>query len=885
VATTFTLDASPSSDLEDPTPSLEVRWDWEDDATWDTPWSTTKTAQHQYPTVGTYTIRLELRDSGGMTDQAIRQVWVNNTAPTASFTVTPTSGDISTIFAVDASSSSDLEDATSALQVRWDWEDDGVWDTAWSTTKTAQHQYGSIGYYTIRLEVRDSGGLTNEITREVWVNSPPTASFTVSTVSGDITTLFAVDASASTDVEDPPAQLEVRWDWEDDGVWDTSWSTTKTAQHQYLTVGTYTIRLEVRDTGGLTNWAAAQVWVNNTPPAASFTVTPAVGDVSTLFIVDASLSSDLEDATPALEVRWDWEDDGTWDTAWSTTKTAQHQYGAIGAYIVRLGVRDTGGLSSQTTQQVLVNNTPPIASFAVAPLTGDISTTFTVDASSSSDLEDATSTLEVRWDWEDDGVWDTSWSTTKTAQHQYLSPGTYTIRLEARDAGGLADQTTRQVWVNNTPPTASFTISPPAGDISTTFTVDASSSTDLEDSASSLEVRWDWEDDGVWDTSWSTTKTAQQQYTALGVHTVRVEVRDIGGLSSQTTRQVWVNNTSPSVSFVASPSSGNISTLFTMDALASDLEDPPPQLEVRWDWEDDGSWDSPWSTTKTAQHQFATPGTYTIRVEVRDTGVLTSQTTRQVWVNNTAPVATFTMVPTAGNVTTAFLVDAAASSDLEDSLLLLEVRWDWEDDGVWDTSWSTTKTAQHQYPTVGTYTIRLEVRDSDGLSATATRQVSVLALPSPPAPPANLTAEPGDSEGSVRLTWTHPDPSEVHHYSIRVYDAVAAPAPIRTVDTTGGSPLAFTVTNLQPGKVYWFTVAAVDDAGRASDETGRVVGNAREGTEPGEEPSPEFPWWIILLLIVVFLAAILTFVLGRRRRKRRKPARRRLPPPPPDWSP
>jgi formylglycine-generating enzyme required for sulfatase activity len=94
-----------------------------------------------------------------------------NAAPTASFTVNPASGTTDTLFQFDASSSSDAEDAVSALQIRWDWENNGTW-TDWSATKTASHQYGTTGTKTIKLEVKDSGSATDDTTRTVTVGTP-----------------------------------------------------------------------------------------------------------------------------------------------------------------------------------------------------------------------------------------------------------------------------------------------------------------------------------------------------------------------------------------------------------------------------------------------------------------------------------------------------------------------------------------------------------------------------------------------------------------------------------------------------------------------------------------------------------------------------------------
>jgi uncharacterized protein (TIGR02145 family) len=92
-----------------------------------------------------------------------------NTRPTAFFTVNPATGTTEAMFNVDASGSSDNEDSTASLEVRWDWENDGTYDTDWSTTKTNSHQYSTIGDKIIKLEVKDSGGLLDTETRPVTV--------------------------------------------------------------------------------------------------------------------------------------------------------------------------------------------------------------------------------------------------------------------------------------------------------------------------------------------------------------------------------------------------------------------------------------------------------------------------------------------------------------------------------------------------------------------------------------------------------------------------------------------------------------------------------------------------------------------------------------------
>ncbi len=98
-------------------------------------------------------------------------------------------------------------------------------------------------------------------------------------------------------------------------------------------------------------------------------------------------------------------------------------------------------------------NTPPVACFGYSPRSGQVDTVFEFDAGCSSDREDPVDSLEVRWDWEDDGVWDTRWTTTKVAEHSFDTPGEKTVRLEVRDTGGLTAETTNIVTVHPPEPT------------------------------------------------------------------------------------------------------------------------------------------------------------------------------------------------------------------------------------------------------------------------------------------------------------------------------------------------------------------------------------------------------------------------------------------------
>ncbi|MBI9033229.1 MAG: hypothetical protein JEZ03_02045 [Bacteroidales bacterium] len=87
-----------------------------------------------------------------------------NNLPMADIIASPIEGGTFTIFTFDASNCTDKEDSTSLLKVRWDWDNDNHWDTQYSTEKIAEQSFDHHGSHMIKMEVKDSGGKTNNTT-------------------------------------------------------------------------------------------------------------------------------------------------------------------------------------------------------------------------------------------------------------------------------------------------------------------------------------------------------------------------------------------------------------------------------------------------------------------------------------------------------------------------------------------------------------------------------------------------------------------------------------------------------------------------------------------------------------------------------------------------
>lgn len=106
----------------------------------------------------------------------------------------------------------------------------------------------------------------------------------------------------------------------------------------------------------------------------------------------------------------------------------------------------------------------------------------------------------------------------------------------------------------------------------------------------------------------------------------------------------------------------------------------------------------------------------------------------------TVPTARFTVDPLSGTINTVYRFNASISWDDQDPLHDIRVRWDWKNDGTWDTGWSKEKTITHKYENNGTYTIKLQVKDSDEFTDTYTKQVTVKQSKSPKYPPLMILA-------------------------------------------------------------------------------------------------------------------------------------------------
>ncbi len=445
--------------------------------------------------------------------------------------------------------------------------------------------------------------------------------------------------------------------------------------------------------------AAAAV---NVPPTAAFTAAVASLDVQ----VDATGSTDSDGTVTSYA--WNFGDGGTANGA-----TASHSYAAAGDYTVTLTVTDNKGATGTVAKPVTVKgpvvNAPPVAAFTTAVTNLAVQ----VDATGSTDSDGTVASYA--WTFGDGST-----AIGATAQHNYTTPGDYTITLTVTDDQGGTGTVTHQVTatapVVNVPPVAAFTSVVNNLDVQ----VDGSGSSDSDGVVASYA--WTFGDGAT-----AIGAAAQHTYAAAGSYSVTLTVTDDKGATAVLARQVSVTtapvNVPPVAAFISSVNGLQVQ----VDGSSSSDADGSV-ISYAWTFGDGGT-----ATGTTATHNYTATGNYDVTLTVTDDKAATAAVSHTVSVSapvvNTPPTAAFTSTVTNLDVQ----LDGSGSADPDGTVD--SYAWAFGDGGT-----ATGITPSHSYAAAGAYTVTLTVTDNRGATGTTTAQVTVAAAPANQLPVASFSS-------------------------------------------------------------------------------------------------------------------------------------------------
>jgi len=566
--------------------------------------------------------------------------------PMASLRASIMAGGVDTVFEFDGSASLNSYGTKTGLKFRFHSADDHAVFTSWGSSAKYSHKYSRAGEFQVTMEVQDSYGLIDKTYVKVTVLSlvSPDIYFEVEPHEGTTETNFRFQAFPYSNIYKDREDFLVRWDFDGDGEFDTSWEDKLIDYHIYSKGGSFAPKLEVKDPTGNVYKAKGYITETDTqgrirvyerateieevgnPPRASFTADRYQGKIGSTFYFDASTSWDPEDKKD-VEVRWDFENNG-WDTVFSQDKKISHNFAVPGAFLVTLEAKDSGGNKDITQKEIVVfpdSHEEPLPVLKIDPEFGTTGTRFKLNAGDSEDGDGKKSGLEYRFDFEGDGVFDTPFSTQKIAYYYYRQEGQYHPLIEVRDKDDRTSKVTSIVYVvANTPPEASFETDRDIGTISTEFRFDAKESEDAQDGKDKLTYAWDFDGDLRPDTEFRASSTYRKVFASTGEKKVAVFVKDQDNDVGTYSRKIMiVKNTPPAAKAEVSPNNAFMKERFTVDPTASfDNQDVFKKLECRFDFDSLGSGDIDFDTDFISCQKkyvyYDKPGQKYIKVQVRD---------------------------------------------------------------------------------------------------------------------------------------------------------------------------------------------------------------------------------------------------------------------------
>ncbi|HKS29789.1 MAG TPA: PKD domain-containing protein [Pyrinomonadaceae bacterium] len=242
--------------------------------------------------------------------------------------------------------------------------------------------------------------------------------------------------------------LRYRWDFQGDGIFDTSDPGARNYTRTFSQKGTFNAVLEVLNDKNQTVTASIPFSVTGNPPTATASVNPSNGPIP--LTVNFTGSGTDKDGT-IVKFEWDFEGDGVFDFTSTTVGNTTHTFNSAGSFNAAFRVTDNEGLTDTarvTTTAVRVGPAgSPTATITTPSTTLTVNAPFTVSFNGTGTDADGT-IAKYEWDFDGDGVFEFSSTTTAATTFKYESPGTFTAALRVTDNAGLTGVDTVDVTVN-----------------------------------------------------------------------------------------------------------------------------------------------------------------------------------------------------------------------------------------------------------------------------------------------------------------------------------------------------------------------------------------------------------------------------------------------------
>jgi len=516
----------------------------------------------------------------------------------------------------------------------------------------------------------------------------PVANFTANVTSG------ALPLSVS--FTDLSSNTPTSWFWD---FGDGNNSTDQNAAHIYASVGIYTVSLNATNAGGSNVSTQTDYITVAIEPVASFSSNVTSG------AVPLSVNFTDESANSPISWLWDFGDGNT-----STDQNPAHTYVAAGTYNVTMNATNVGGSNVTTQTNYITVAIAPVASFTANVTSGAVplSVNFT----------DTSTNTPTSWLWD---FGDGNTSTDQNPTYTYTAVGTYSINLNATNAGGSNISTQTEYITAAFAPVSNFSANVTEGAVPL--------SVNFTDTSTNSPTSWLWD---FGDGNTSTVQNPAHIYVAAGIYNVSLNATNVGGSNVSTQLSFITAAYTPVAGFTSNVTSGAVplSVSFTDQSTNA----------TAWYWDfGDGNT----SALQNPTHTYMDVGTYNVNLTAinsisgNDTLTRTGHITVAI-----APIANFTASATSGTAPFAVtFTDLSTNSP---------TAWAWD---FGDGATSTDQNATYTYTSAGTYAVSLNASNVGGSNvSTQMSYITVSSANSDSGRRASLS--PGQPPESVTSTYT-----------------------------------------------------------------------------------------------------------------------------------
>ncbi len=418
---------------------IKYGWDWDGDNDVDE-WTdyygsgTGVNIDHSWDSIGTYNVKVKAEDlfgtqSGWSSSKSV-QITIGNPPNTPSAPTGETDGTHNSQYSYSAITTD--PNSGDKLYYLFDWGDgtDSGWKGPYSQGQSgsATHTWQDAGNFDVTVKAKDLAGTETDWSPSLSVNMGNTAPNRPSKPSGPNSGIILKTYSYSTSASDPEGDsLSYLFDW-DDGT-DSGWVSTKSAEHTWSEIGTYSIRVRAKDEWDVSVWSQP---LSVEIQGGTLDV-DAGGPYEGTADHPISFTGSVTGGAEPYSWEWNFGDGGT-----SSVQNPTHTYSGPGEYTVTLLVTDDIGAEGVGTTTAEIASNPPNVPVMNGPNKGaaEVEQTFTISAIDP-DGDDVYYYIE----WGDDTItdWQGPYSSGEQQNftHTWDEQGDYEIRYKAKDINEL----------------------------------------------------------------------------------------------------------------------------------------------------------------------------------------------------------------------------------------------------------------------------------------------------------------------------------------------------------------------------------------------------------------------------------------------------------------